>query len=73
MHMFEMFDAIWHDLYNLKNLKTPIQECYVTGNFTFMGDFHVFYIVQIVPNRATQYIFIHIKLERQSKQKRNTG
>ena len=73
--MFEMFDAIWHDLYNLKkpeNTHTGVLR-YWQLYFTFMGVFHVFYIVQIVPNRATQYIFIHIKLERQSKQKRNTG
>ena len=29
-----MLCAIWHHLNNLKNMKTPMEECY------FIGDFH---------------------------------
>ena len=44
-----MLCAIWYHLYNLKNVKNT----HGGEKYFSMGVFHVFKIVQMVPNRAT--------------------
>ena len=51
----EMICAIYH-LNNLKNVKnTHGGVLTLLKNYSSMGVFHVFYIAQMVPNRATHH------------------
>ena len=48
--------AIWCRLYSLKNVKNTHGGVLILVH-SFMGVFHVFQIVQMVPNRATHHIY----------------
>ena len=52
-----MDSAIWYHLYNLKNVKNTHGEMLPLAKLlSSMGVFHVFKIVQMVPNRAIHHI-----------------
>ena len=51
-----MLYAIYYDLYNFKNVKTPMEECLLKVTLLH-GCFHVFKIVQMAQNRAKHHKF----------------
>ena len=53
--IYEMFCAIWHHLYNLKNVKNTDGGVLLLNTPPWV--FFAFFKLQMLPNRATYHIF----------------
>ena len=66
------YSAIWYHLYNLKNVKTPMEECYFYKSNTPPWVFFTFFwILQMVPKSTMHHIWNNCKLTKWFRNSRN--